>query len=49
MVRISGDSEILNFNDYRKDDRKLNKNGENAPNVDEISRSANGRRGLQST
>jgi hypothetical protein len=49
MVRISGDSEILNFNDYRKDDRKANRNGENATNVDELSRSANGRRGLQSS
>ena len=44
MVRISGDSEILNFNDYRKDDRKGNKAGET--NVDELNRTANGRRGL---
>lgn len=49
MVRISGDKEILNFNDYRKDDRKFNKAGDNGPNVDELNRSANGRRGLQST
>lgn len=45
MVRISGDKEILNFNDYRKDDRKFNK-ADNGPKADEIKRSANGRRGL---
>ena len=48
MVRISGDKEILNFNDYRKDDRKFNK-ADNGPKTDEIKKSANGRRGLQST
>ena len=42
MVRISGDSEILNFNDYRKDDRAL------SSKVDELNKTANGRRGLQS-
>ena len=40
MKRISGDNEILNFNDYRKDDRKFNK----APADDGLG----GRRGLQS-
>jgi hypothetical protein len=45
MKRISGDVDILNFNDYRKDDRKINK-----ANLAELDNNATGgRRGLQST
>ena len=42
MKRISGDAEILNFTDYRKDDRKFNK-------VADLDQTSGGRRGLQST
>lgn len=47
MKRISGDQDILNFNDYRKDDRKFNK----PPNVQDLDsgNASGGRRGLQST
>ena len=38
MKRISGDADILNFSDYRKDDRKP-----------EMENATGGRRGLQST
>jgi|TARA_B110000285_G_C15100268_1_gene604579 hypothetical protein len=40
MVRISGDNDILNFNDYRKDDRAY------TSKVEELNKSVNGRRGL---
>jgi hypothetical protein len=43
MKRISGDVDILNFSDYRKDDRKFNKS-----NVAELENVTGGRRGLQS-
>lgn len=39
MKRISGDAEILNFTDYRKDDRKFNK-------VSDLDQTSGGRRGL---
>jgi hypothetical protein len=42
MKRISGDVDILNFNEYRKDDRKFNKS-----NVADLENSNGGRRGLQ--
>ena len=53
MKRISGDEDILSFNDYRKDDRALNKPGSQmavAPGaaVDALNTSG-GRRGFQST
>lgn len=45
MKRIAGDADILNFNEYRKDDRKFNKL--NVADVENTN--AGGRRGLQST
>lgn len=39
MKRISGDPEILNFTDYRKDDRKFNK-------MSDLDQTTGGRRGL---
>ena len=42
MKRISGDPEILNFTDYRKDDRKFNK-------MSDLDQTTGGRRGLEST
>jgi hypothetical protein len=47
MKRISGDEGILNFNDYRKDDRKFNKTSK--PQDLEGPNATGGRRGLQST
>jgi len=52
MKRISGDADILNFNDYRKDDRKYNRSmGPDLAatnNLDGLA-GTNGRRGIQST
>ena len=45
MKRISGDEDILNFQDYRKDDRKFNPNGD-ANNLVDAGGAGNGRRGL---
>ena len=42
MKRIAGDADILNFNEYRKDDRKFNKS--NVADVENTN--AGGRRGL---
>jgi hypothetical protein len=42
MKRISGDVDILNFTDYRKDDRKIT-------NKADLDQASGGRRGLQST
>ena len=51
IKRISGDPEVLNFKDFRRDDRKKqdNLNNTNRHNMQDLDGHAQGRRGLQTT
>lgn len=51
MKRIAGDDEILNFDNYRKDDRTFRTPSQQTPNKEALvpaTLALNGRRGLQS-